>query len=115
MSTTIDEFSEAPEPGLNVYWIYPPFGAHRAVLLDDGRAFYFTTKPAGGRGFEDCVPVYEHESGFSRDSHLNLFEPLSDSQFQICENQQVHSVLSESASLHIIADITKYYGNVSFL
>ena len=115
MSSTVDEFSEAPMPGLNVYWIYPPFGAHRAVLLDDGRAFYFTTKPAGGRDFGDCIPVYEHESGFNRDSHLNLFEPLSDSQFQINKNQPVHSTLSESASLHIIAYIRKYYGSVSFL
>ena len=101
--------------GLRVFWIYTAFGPHRGILLQDGRAFYFTTKPAGGRTEEDCIVVGGHEEGFDRTSHLNVFEPLLINEYQTGLPRKFCGVLSEYSSREIIAKIQRYYGEVCFI
>lgn len=101
--------------GLQVFWIYTAFGPHRGILLEDGRAFYFTTKPAGGRTEMDCVAISEYEEGFDRTSHLNVFEPLLVGEYQTGLPRKVCGVLTEYSSREIIARIQRYYGEVCFV
>ena len=100
---------------LRVFWIYTAFGPHRGILLEDGRAFYFTTKPAGGRSPRDCVIVGEYEDGFDRMSHLNVFEPLFIEEYQTGFPRTVCGILSEHSSREIMSEIQHYYGEVGFV
>lgn len=111
-----DQDGESSEyDGLRVFWIYTAFGPHRGVILEDGKAFYFTTKPAGGRTVRDCVIVEEYEDGFDRISHLNVFEPLLIGEYQTGLPRTVCGVLSEHSSREIISKIQQYYGEVCFV
>lgn len=101
--------------GLRVFWIYTAFGPHRGILLEDGRAFYFTTKPAGGRTEMDCVVISEYEEGFDRTSHLNVFEPLLVDEYQTGLPRTICGVLTEYSSREIISKIQLYYGEVCFI
>jgi hypothetical protein len=113
--TSIDVlYDECESPRLNVFWIYPPWGAHRAVMLDDGRAFYFTSKPSHNGVHSECVEI-EQEDGFNRRSYLNVVEPLMRDEFQIETEPSVHSVLSKSASAYIESRIRRYYPDVCFI
>ena len=106
---------ESEYVGLSVFWIYTAFGPHRGILLEDGRAFYFTTKPAGGRTSRDCVIVEEYEDGFDRISHLNLFEPLFVEEYQTGIPRAVCGILSKHSSRGIMSKIRHYYGEVCFV